>query len=209
MAHRAPDMRRTPASWPGLRLITTGSRHWTNSVLIWQTLDTEYTERDVSGPMVVRHGANPNGADRYVQEWCRVMPVVNDPHPANWLRLASRAGPARNAKMVKLGANRCLAFYQRGEANTGTDDCAGKAYRAGIPVVPYWNDEHPPLSFVAIVRQVGTEFHATLPTFGSVHAPRLPSLDRRARELIVLETGLPAYSFLLAMEVLGSELWSG
>lgn len=44
------------------------------------------------------------------------------------------AGFARNAEMVALGADLCVAFYKQGAGNKGTDHCASLAGKAGIPV---------------------------------------------------------------------------
>lgn len=44
------------------------------------------------------------------------------------------AGHYRNADMVVLGADLCLAFYKQGAGNKGTDHCARLAEDAGIPV---------------------------------------------------------------------------
>jgi hypothetical protein len=45
-------------------------------------------------------------------------------------------GNYRNAHMVSLGADCCVAFYLRGAKNAGTADCAKRAHGAGIRVKP-------------------------------------------------------------------------
>lgn len=53
-------------------------------------------------------------------------------HPAEWGKYGDAAGPIRNAKMVSLGADVCLAF-QKGNSS-GTAGCITLADKAGITV---------------------------------------------------------------------------
>lgn len=61
-------------------------------------------------------------------------PVDVDPHPADWDGPRKKgAGYARNAEMVKLGADICLAFIQ--DESKGATHCSKLAEEAGIETV--------------------------------------------------------------------------
>jgi hypothetical protein len=90
---------------------------------------------------VIVHGDCPRGADAFasqiVDEWTTYpldgwYKVSQDPHPANWEKYGKRAGFVRNAKMVKLGADICLAFIK--DDSRGASMTADIAEKAGIDV---------------------------------------------------------------------------
>jgi hypothetical protein len=58
--------------------------------------------------------------------------------PADWERYGKRAGPIRNAEMVKAGADVVLAFPLPG--GRGTQHTIRLAREAGIPV-KVWGEE--------------------------------------------------------------------
>jgi hypothetical protein len=65
---------------------------------------------------------------------CR--PGHRRPGPGGAL-ICPAAGNYRNQdRIIDPGLDRLLAFYQPGEANTGTRDCVRRASRAGIDVLP-------------------------------------------------------------------------
>lgn len=105
------------------RVLVTGSRDWTNNHLVYEELGKIAAEVG-SDSMVIIHGACPRGADRFADLWAGA-------HDTGVIRCA---GFRRNAEMVALGANLCLAFYKQGAGNKGTDHCARLAEAAGIPV---------------------------------------------------------------------------
>jgi hypothetical protein len=111
-----------------MRVLVTGSRDWAEPTVVERELDLAYFPllskgNGGSGPVerefVVVHGACPTGADRHAAEWVRMLdegdpalPVIPEPHPADWSR-GRGAGPERNLAMVRLGADLCLAFIAR------------------------------------------------------------------------------------------------
>lgn len=131
-----------------VRILVTGSRDWDDVATIIAALD----ERSQCGriPTVVVHGHCPTGADRIADEWVEAQhdqpfdsPVRVERHPADWtrhdedcppshagLRVCRRAGFRRNAEMVDIGADVCLAFIKNG--SRGASHTARLAEQAGI-----------------------------------------------------------------------------
>lgn len=122
------------------RVLITGSQLWTDKKYIFEELDWEFEQYFLATDcevFVLVHGDCPNGADAFAKEWAECHRLVTpwlmriENHPADWNGPRKRgAGYARNAEMVKLGADRCHAFILN-ESN-GSTHCAGLAEKAGI-----------------------------------------------------------------------------
>lgn len=134
---------------PVRRVLVTGSRDWTD----WRTIGEALTW---ARPTVVVHGScypqiDPAtgrrpwvSADYLAHLWCGRHGIPDEPHPANWEALGARAGLLRNAAMVNLGADLCLAFVSpctrrdcrlpQPHTSHGTAHCIALAEKAGIPV---------------------------------------------------------------------------
>lgn len=105
-----------------MRVLVTGSRDWEGQCRVWEELDLCLTDAVMNGVrLVVVHGDCPTGADRYARLWVQrrravsvaqgyASSVVEERYPAQWRLLGKRAGYVRNAMMVDLGADLCLAF---------------------------------------------------------------------------------------------------
>lgn len=137
------------------RILVTGSRDWTDERTVAVELDRELRKCVFAG-MVVVHGHCPTGADAIADQWAvrinRLYPhTVHPPerHPADWDRQGKRAGMVRNAEMVRLGADVCLAFLchcsrttcprrDRPHDSHGAAHCMRLAGQAGIPVRTWW-----------------------------------------------------------------------
>lgn len=113
------------------RVLITGSRDWDDQQAIWDALAAVARELPVDRDLVLVHGACPSGADRMAHEWARGFGAVIEAHPANWVINGKRAGFIRNAHMVSLGADVCLAFIRNG--SRGASHTARLAEQAGIP----------------------------------------------------------------------------
>ena len=134
------------------RVLVTGSRSWKDRDLIHAVLARLLAEH---GRLIVVHGAAV-GADLIANDWAAEQPgavvlaglmaadytgdapVVVEPHPVtglDWGRYGRGAGHRRNAEMVALGADLCVAFIRDGSA--GATGCARMAAEAGIPVRRY------------------------------------------------------------------------
>ena len=118
------------------RVLVTGSTKWTDRTTIRHALFKAWREVGYPEDMVLVHGA-AKGADTLAAQLADRLGWVVEPYPADWENKHKAAGPIRNAEMVKLGADVCLAFPLPG--GKGTQDCMKKAAKAGIPVVV-----HPP-----------------------------------------------------------------
>ena len=125
------------------RVLITGSREWSDEERMIIALRKA---REAAGDkkMIIVHGG-ARGADRMAGKFASISPnAVEEIHEANWKPLGyfdPQQGHVRNQKMVDLRADVCLAFYKLGAGNRGTEDCAVRAGKAGIPVVKIWSDE--------------------------------------------------------------------
>ncbi len=139
-----------------MRILVTGSRIWEDQHTVWAALDetTGWPTWPVGRHGVtVIHGHCPTGADAQADLWTYVRRTDVERHRAHWggqcqpecppgHRLqrghgsyCPTAGFRRNADMVALGADICLAFiraHSRGATHT-----ADLAEKAGIPT-KYW-----------------------------------------------------------------------
>lgn len=120
-----------------LRILVTGSRNWTDRVTIGNALQKAVLDLPwdgISEHVTVVHGG-ARGADTYADVVARTFGFHVEVHPADWQREGKAAGPLRNARMVALGADVCLAFPLGIAA--GTRHCMRLAEKAGIPVKIY------------------------------------------------------------------------
>lgn len=118
------------------RVLVTGSRDWDDVTTIGAALEQALIDAGHPGPVVVVHGACPSGADWHADRYARWMrgrgvSIDVEKHPANWQLNGKRAGFIRNAQMVNLGADLCLAFIKDG--SRGASHTARLAEEAGIP----------------------------------------------------------------------------
>lgn len=124
------------------RLLVTGSRDWDDVTAIGAAIEQAVIDAG-DRPVLVVHGACPSGADWHADHYARWMrgkgcTVDVEPHPANWRpngKLDRSAGFRRNAEMVNLGADLCLAFIRN--QSRGASHTAALAEQAGIPVRRY------------------------------------------------------------------------
>jgi hypothetical protein len=114
------------------RVLITGSRDWTDRDAIWTALADTMSPLPHDVEPVIVHGACPSGADAIAHNWAVRYGATVEQHPANWQLNGKRAGFIRNAHMVNLGADLCLAFIKDG--SRGASHTAALAEKAGIPV---------------------------------------------------------------------------
>ena len=143
-----PDAQRRQTVRPTgpVRVLVTGSTTWSDRAAVWDSLDRLLAWH---GQVVVVHGARAHGADAHAHEWvavrgCEGCCVTEEAHPPERATIRRGAVPARNARMVRVGADLCLTFIDSCSAPTcrrqdlhgshGAVDCATRAQLAGIPV---------------------------------------------------------------------------
>lgn len=131
-----------------MRVLVTGSRTWRDRGRVAAALQKVCDDYDLNfradeygntmpdpRKITVVHGACPSGADMWADDWCMANFLEAERHPADWLRYGGGAGYRRNAEMVNLGADLCLAFIK--DNSNGATHTAGLAERAGIKTVRY------------------------------------------------------------------------
>lgn len=125
------------------RILVTGSRDWIDLSALTFALGwtfghlQERAELPVN-PVLV-HGACPTGADAMADHVWTGQNLPVERHPADWDTHARRAGFIRNAEMVALGADVCLAFIRNG--SNGATMTARLAKEAGIRTIIFRADD--------------------------------------------------------------------
>lgn len=115
-----------------MRILVTGSRDWDDRETLELTLGS-WGNWEARTTLV--YGACPTGADRMAADYAAAYGWIIEAHPADWSGQGRAAGPIRNAHMVSLGADICLAFIKDG--SRGATGTATLAERAGIKTVRY------------------------------------------------------------------------
>lgn len=112
------------------RILITGSRDWTDVDLITSSLQAAWRLLGSPTEGVLVSGSCRTGADAIAEEvWDRQgFPIES--HPADW-SIGKQAGFVRNAEMVNLGADLCLAFIKN--ESKGATMTATLAEKALIP----------------------------------------------------------------------------
>lgn len=147
---------------PSSRILVTGSRTWTDRQAIDRALATAWWDLGAHHGIILVSGHCETGADKLAEEsWTAAGQKIGglkvEPHPADWPTCAPSckpghrkvnrqgdeycpsAGHRRNAEMVALGADLCLAFIRN--ASPGATGCADLAAKAGIPVRPFTQED--------------------------------------------------------------------
>jgi len=118
------------------RILVTGSRDWTDQ----KTIDTALADawHDLGQPpdaVLVQGECEYGGADLIAKQVWERQGLTVESHPAQRDTQGRILGAERNAKMVALGADVCLAFPL--PSSRGTRNCMRLAREAGIPVKVY------------------------------------------------------------------------
>jgi hypothetical protein len=117
-----------------MRVLITGSRRWDDQAFIDIILNDMVQLRALT-PVTLVSGACPTGADAICEMLAARKRWTIERHPADWDNLGKRAGFVRNAEMVKLGADLCLAFILN--QSNGAMHTADLAVNAGIETYVY------------------------------------------------------------------------
>ena len=135
---------------PDVVILMCGSRIWQNRRMVQgelKRLQARYGTR-----LLVRHGDEPNGADRMISTLCRELRIRHEEYCAttpvqyergrckvvqvsDWAVDGRAAGPKRNAAMLEPGdVVGVVAFRSHGKSN-GTDGMCNLARAKGVPVI--------------------------------------------------------------------------
>lgn len=118
------------------RILVTGSRDWTDRETIDRALWLAWTDLGASRDTVLVQGeCHLGGADLIAKDIWESHGLPIESHPAQFGPGGRVLGPERNARMVALGADLCLAFPL--PSSRGTRNCMRLAREAGIPVRIY------------------------------------------------------------------------
>jgi hypothetical protein len=108
-----------------LRVLVTGSRDWSQHVLLKQRL-AELPR----GSSIIHGGAR--GADQSAGQAARALGIPETAYPADWRGKGKAAGIIRNLAMLDTKPDLVLAFWDG--QSTGTKHTIDEARRRGIPV---------------------------------------------------------------------------
>lgn len=122
------------------RILVTGSRHWTDEVVIREALRSVWREfhleeEVMAEQMIVLVHGGATGADTIAANIfidANHEFLITEKHLAEWQKYGRSAGPRRNAEMVALGADVVLAF--RAPGSRGTQSTIDLATAAGLDV---------------------------------------------------------------------------
>lgn len=118
-----------------MKVIVTGSRKWSDGGRVWRELTKLFV---TSGPFHLMHGDCSTGADAMAHQWFqgvgRELGCTEERFAANW-EVGPRAGPDRNRRMVRAGADLVLAFPL--PEGSGTQNTMNLARQANITVIEF------------------------------------------------------------------------
>lgn len=112
-----------------MKVLFTGDRNWRPEYK--RTLTNILRQIKERGDSVIV-GDCPTGVDKFVAMWCAIMKVPCHVEKAEWDELGPVAGPRRNAVMVGMKPDICIACHSDYTNSKGTKNCTSQAIKAGI-----------------------------------------------------------------------------
>lgn len=116
-----------------IALIVCGGRAYRDQDAVFDVLERIHAKYPVH--LVIEGGST--GADRLARGWAQARSIPCESFPADWRRLGTRAGPARNAEMLKR-LEEHVGLYKVGvvafPGSTGTADMCRRARERGVKV---------------------------------------------------------------------------
>lgn len=111
-----------------MKLLVCGGRDFINWGLLKNTLNRVHAKRPIT---LLIHGA-ARGADALAGRWADENGIECTPYPADWERYRNRAGPIRNAQMLRETQPELVIAFPGG---SGTQDMITRALDAATPVL--------------------------------------------------------------------------
>lgn len=110
-----------------MKVLVCGGRNYENWDMICMSLDKLHKKHGID--LIIEGGAN--GADAHAATWANNNNIPRCTYHANWRVLGAKAGPIRNANMLKFGQPDCVVAFKGG---SGTKGMVRLAKDAGINV---------------------------------------------------------------------------
>lgn len=110
-----------------MRVLVCGGRSYMDTETCFAVLDGLHMHSPIT---CVVHGA-ASGADMMGERWAYQRRIPSEAHIAKWKEHGRKAGPLRNAEMLRSGVDMVVAF----PGGRGTADMIRRAKTAGVPVV--------------------------------------------------------------------------
>lgn len=135
----------TPVETVKIRVLVCGDRDWTDYQMIRDQLATLLEDRPAEDIVVIEGEAR--GADSLSREAAYDLGIYQvRKFPADWKTLGKRAGPIRNAQMLKEGdPDLVWAFHDAIELSKGTKDMVDISTKAGKLVTVFAHPVQPVL----------------------------------------------------------------
>jgi hypothetical protein len=111
-----------------MRILVCGGRKFADSAVLNRTLDQAHS----AGPITTLIHGMAKGADTLAGEWAERNDVPVEGYRADWEKHGKRAGPIRNAEMLKQGHPRLVIAFRGGQ---GTKGMIEQARAVGVPVL--------------------------------------------------------------------------
>lgn len=109
-----------------MKVLVCGSRHFNDEGLLRSVLDTKSISKIIHGMA--------RGADTLGGAYAELHGIPVDAYPALWDTYGRRAGPIRNARMLKEGQPDLVVAF-RGSNSRGTQNMIDQAKKAGVETV--------------------------------------------------------------------------
>lgn len=114
-----------------MKVLVCGGRDYTNRQFLFDVLDGVHSQTPIS--LVIEGGAT--GADRLARSWAIARGIAFQTFEANWKLYGGRAGPVRNAKMLRDGKPDLVVAFP---GLLGTPHMVKIATDAGVRVLKTW-----------------------------------------------------------------------
>lgn len=113
-----------------MRILVCGHREFDDWDLLCETLNV-WLDRSLDELTIIEGEAK--GADFLARVWAKHFGIKYEAYPADWKTYGKRAGPIRNAQMLKEGKpDLVIAFLAEG--SIGTKDMINQSEKVGVPV---------------------------------------------------------------------------